>query len=204
LTSSSTVPLSTTAVISDEALARRAAGYAVSGDTTAAVVVAEFSKSLFGDVLEETVGQLEDRVAAVHRGDLRDAEALLMTQAIGLNSMYTELSVLARINLVKNLDVAERLMRLGLKAQSQSRAALETLAAIKNPPTVFAKQANIAHGPQQVNNSLALARVGESESAPNKVLEAHGERLDGGTADAAIAGDQALATVGTVHRPTDD
>jgi hypothetical protein len=37
-------------------------------------------------------------------------------------------------------------MRFGLKAQAQCRATLETLAAIKNPPTVFARQANIADG----------------------------------------------------------
>lgn len=186
----------------------RHAGYAVSGDTTGALVVAEFSKSLFGDVLEGVVGQLEDRVAAVHRGDLRDAEALLIAQAVGLNSMYTELSVLARTNLVKNLDVAERLMRLSLKAQSQSRATLETLAAIKNPP-VFARQANIANGQQQVNNLMAVAspalaphaRAGDSESAPIELLEAHGERLDGGTAEATGASDPALAPVGTVDRP---
>lgn len=63
----------------------RHAGYAVSGDTTAAPVVAEYSKSLFGDVLEGVVGHLEDRVAAAHRGDLRDADALLIAQAVGLN-----------------------------------------------------------------------------------------------------------------------
>jgi hypothetical protein len=37
---------------------------------------------------------------------------------------------------------------LALKAQSQCRATLETLAAIKNPqPVAFVRQANIAHGP---------------------------------------------------------
>jgi hypothetical protein len=57
---------------------------------------------------------------------------------------------------VERLDVAERMMRPGLKAQGQSRATLETLAAIKNPPMVFARQANIVHGPQQVSNTLSL------------------------------------------------
>jgi hypothetical protein len=46
-------------------------------------------------------------------------------------------------------------MRLALKAQGQCRATLETLAAIKNPPVVFAKQRNISHGHQQVNNGAA-------------------------------------------------
>jgi hypothetical protein len=45
-------------------------------------------------------------------------------------------------------------MRLALKAQSQSRATVETLAAIKNPPVVYARQANFAAGHQQVNNGV--------------------------------------------------
>ena len=42
----------------------------------------------------------------------------------------------------EHLPAAETYMRLALKAQSQCRATLETLANIKNPPTVFARQAN--------------------------------------------------------------
>jgi hypothetical protein len=59
---------------------------------------------------------------------------------------------------MKNCEIY---LRLALKAQNQCRMTLETLATIKNPPAVFAKQANIAHGPQQVNNgaeTLAPAR----------------------------------------------
>jgi hypothetical protein len=44
------------------------------------------------------------------------------------------------------VDAADTYMRLALRAQSQCRATLETLAAIKNPPVAFANQANIAHG----------------------------------------------------------
>jgi hypothetical protein len=40
---------------------------------------------------------------------------------------------------------------LALKAQSQCRATLETLTTIKSPPVLFAKQENIAAGPEQVN-----------------------------------------------------
>ena len=57
-------------------------------------------------------------------------------------------------------------MRLALRAQSQCRATLETLAAIKNPPIVYARQANVTTGPQQINNGTAApsqAREIESE-----------------------------------------
>ena len=93
-------------------------------------------------------------------------------------------------------------LRLALKAQGQCRATLETLATIKNPPTVFARQANIANGPQQVNNGVSFARTGNSQSEPNELLEAHGERLDIPAASTTGAGDQALASVGARNRST--
>jgi hypothetical protein len=64
-----------------------------------------------------------------------------------------------------------------MKAQSQCRATLETLAAIKAGPVVIARQANIAHGPQQVNNGVAAnnaqtpARAEQLESAKSELLE---------------------------------
>ena len=81
----------------------------------------------------------------------------------------------------------------------QSRP-IETLALMKNPP-VFARQANIAHGPQQVNNGGVL-RAEVSAPAPNELLEAgNGERLDSGTAGATIGSDPALEAVGTRAGP---
>lgn len=80
------------------------------------------------------------------------AERTLQAQATALNQMFVALASRAtNQEYVKNFEVY---MRLALKAQSQCRATLETLATIKNPPVVFAKQANIAQN-QQVNNGTA-------------------------------------------------
>jgi hypothetical protein len=60
-------------------------------------------------------------------------------------------------------------MRLALKAQRQCRATIETLVMAKNPaPVTFVKQANVAHGPQQVNNGppAEASRARESENRP--------------------------------------
>jgi hypothetical protein len=70
-------------------------------------------------------------------------------------------------------STSEAYMRMALKAQAQCRATVETLVTIKNPPVVFARQANIAQGPQQVNNAMMpagepLAR-GENENTPDKL-----------------------------------
>jgi hypothetical protein len=75
-------------------------------------------------------------------------------------------------------------MRLALKAQSQCRTTAETLAVMRNPP-VFARQANVVNGPQQVNVTSATNQASRAEIPEIKhpeLLEAHGERVDGGAA----------------------
>jgi hypothetical protein len=90
---------------------------------------------------------------------LRDAgtsqlEPLLLAQALALNAVFGEMSRRAANCMQQGPDQAERFLRLGLKAQAQSRATLEAIAAIRNP-AVFARQANIVHnGPQQVVNRV--------------------------------------------------
>jgi hypothetical protein len=84
------------------------------------------------------------------------------------------------------------------------------LALIKNPPAaVFARQAKIAHGPQQVNNgarpghqdpSERPSRAEISETEGIKLLESPNERLDVGATGFAGRSDQAMATMGTFHR----
>ncbi len=125
----------------------------VSGLAVNVLTAAQFSKS-FGDVdLTECLAKLNATVSRVHGGDLREAEALLTAQAVTLNMMFTHLANLAaKTEYVEKLD---RYMRLALKAQGQCRATLDTLAEIKRPPTLFAQQANVAHGPQQVNNTVS-------------------------------------------------
>jgi hypothetical protein len=77
---------------------------------------------------------------------------------------------------------------------------------LKNPPIVFAKQANISAGHQQINNHSSAASASparKSESAPNKLLEAEhgpGERLDDEAAGTPAGGDPQLAPVGAVDR----
>jgi hypothetical protein len=119
-------------------------------------LIEDYSGPLFGavDDLTDTVAALEDTVAAVQRGELGDAEALLMAQAVTLNTIFARCAVVASRNLEgQHIEGTERYLRLALKAQSQCRTTIETLAILKNPTTIFARQANIAQGPQQVNNT---------------------------------------------------
>ena len=76
----------------------------------------------------------------------------------------------------------------------------------RTTPTCAPQRANIANGPQQVNNGAPVAcqatRAGNQETEPNKLLEAPHERMDFGTAGAAVSGNSKLAPVGTFHRAT--
>jgi hypothetical protein len=155
--------------------------------------------------LNALVKELRAQSAAASRGDLSRAEAMLVTQAHTLDMVFTDLALRSKQNMGQHLDAADRFMRLALKAQSQCRATLETLANVKNPPVVYARQANIAHGHQQVNNGMLNdARTPENGTKPSKLLEQErGERLDGGTAGETVGSDPAMAAVGAVHRPED-
>lgn len=139
---------------------------------------------------------LREQASAVNQGDLKQAEAMLMNQATALQTLFARLTEKALG--AEYMSNFEGYMRLALRAQSQSRTTLETLATIKNPPIVYAKQANIAHGHQQVNNGL---RAREFEFEQNQLLEAdNGKRMDTGAQATAVTSNPALEAVGKVNR----
>jgi hypothetical protein len=96
----------------------------------------------------------------------------------------------------------EGFMRMALRAQNQCRATLETLATIKNPPVVFAKQANINQGSgnQQVNNGTPApaSHAQKNIIQPNELLEVQhgGETLDTSATGTTIRKNQAVEAVG--------
>ena len=127
-------------------------------------------------------------------GDMGRFERVLTHQFLTLDALFNNLAQRSgRQDSFKGIEV---LMRLALKAQSQARATAETLALMKNPMP-YIKQANIANGPQQVNNGQQATGAGNFQSEPNKLLEAdHGQRLDIGAQAAASRANQKLETVG--------
>ena len=134
---------------------------------------------------------------------MASAEATLVAQADTLDAIFNELARRAALNMGEYLGATETYLRLALKAQSQCRATLETLAAIRNPPVIYARQANVTTGPQQINNGVAAPTRGrESETAQTQLLEAtDGKRLDTGTASAAGGCNSSLEAVGAIDRP---
>ena len=149
-------------------------------------------------------------------GDMKRAEAMLYGQAHALQAVFMNLS--RRAASQEYLKQWEAYLRMALKAQNQCRMTLETLATIKNPPVVFARQANINNGgQQQVNNGARVeaprARAHFSHAGAHAANPAmaqtgllgvsDGEWLDTRAAGAAGGADPHMAPVGAIDRADD-
>jgi hypothetical protein len=160
----------------DKEQAEATAKLAMRPSVQGAGVAHEYLKQPFGNLdMGALVDCLSGGVEDVWAGDMKRAEAMLYGQATALQAIFMNLA--RRANSQEYLKHFETYLRLAMKAQSQCRATLETLAAIKAGPVVIARQANIAHGPQQVNNGVAAnnaqtpARAEQLESAKSELLE---------------------------------
>jgi hypothetical protein len=169
-----------------------------------AAVVAEYG-AVFGEQdINALIGSLRPRMEKVREGNLQQCERMLAGQALALQSIFMNLSRRAiKQKIITNFDT---FLRLALKAQNQCRTTLETLAAIKNPPVIFARQANINHGNQQVNNGTPApaSRAEKIINQQNELLEVQhgGETLDTRTTGATIHENPAMATMEVGNRRT--
>jgi hypothetical protein len=167
------------------------------------IIVTAEDKSIAGEWLDVpgTLAELRRVASDVNAGDLAHAEAMLINQAIALQSLFARL--IERGMAQDSLPQYEAHMRLALKAQAQSRATIETLANVRNGPVIYARQANVAAGaPMQVNNGLPTgAGARQIEMPPNQLLEPppH-DRMDTRTQSGAGAGDPPMEAVGAKHR----
>ena len=159
------------------------------------------------------IDRLRETFKDVKDGDLHTLEAMLISQATALQTIFTSLA--RRASTQERLPQYQAFLGLALKAQAQSRATISALVDLKYPrQATFVKQANIAHGPQQVNNGgaagassdqYAQARTHAEKSTleQNKLLEAEhgqpGKRMDTRAAQKAERSYQAVETVESVH-----
>lgn len=157
--------------------------------------------------INEAVTVIQERADQAAAGDLGTAKAMLMAQASTLDAIFNEMARRAS-HLVKVKEdgtwsfpgeTMESVTRVAFKAQSQCRATLQTLGELVNPRSVaFIKQANLAQGPQQVNNG-APAPASQKQTPTNELKGlTDGQRLDAGapiTSGAVDSGDEALGAI---------
>jgi hypothetical protein len=146
--------------------------------------------------------------ALLTEGDrIHQAEAMLLNQAAALQAMFIDLASRAKVQ--NNREWLQTMTGLALRAQTNCTQTLKTLGELRSPrQAVFARQANIAHGHQQVNNGNQTVtnentRTGAQERPieQNRLLENdHGKWLDTGAAGTTGRTDSHLEAVGTVHR----
>jgi hypothetical protein len=166
----------------------------------AAAVIADYAKAFGEQDVSALVEQLRTKFDQVDNGDLKHCESMLVGQAHALQSIFMNLA--RRATNQEMLNQYESFLRLALKAQNQCRMTLETLATIKNPPVVFAKQANInqGNGNQQVNNGISApeTRAEKNINQQNELLEVQhgGETVDTRTTGATGGKDKAMEAVG--------
>jgi hypothetical protein len=175
----------------------------------AAATLQEFGKS-FGDLdVTSLMKSLNEQTEATRKNDLGRGEAMLVAQAHTLDAIFHVMARRAANNLGHYPETVDRYLKLAFRAQSQARATWEALSAMKNPPMVgYVKQANIAHGHQQVNNASTgpstTSRPVENSNLQNKLLEeGDGKRLDTGTTGKTGQADSAMAAVGALDRAKD-
>ena len=181
------------------------ARFAMGPTTLAACLLVDLHTNMPDTDIAAFIAELDKQVQAANNGNLQRSDAMLVAQSHTLDAIFYSLIGRSRANSAEGyLQAAEIYMRLALRAQSQCRATVETLAAIKNPaPVAFVRQANIAAGPQQVNNApmpaVTPSRAGNSENPPNKLSEASNE-LPTDARTSAVAGsvDPQLEAMGTV------
>lgn len=186
----------------DKSKERMMAEIGLSACTLNTLTARSFSKVAVGETdLTESISVMFSKVQKIKAGDLSDMEATLAVQVVSLNSIFNEMARRASLNMGEYLPAAETYLRLALKAQAQCARTVEVLAAMKNPTVVFAKQANIAHGHQQVNNGNST-HTGKPVNQENELLEVnHGsEKMDTRTAQTAGGKDPAMATLDTIER----
>lgn len=173
------------------------------------LVIDAFKKDVMGEDadIRMMMDNLEGSINEIKVGDLSHLEAMLLSQATTLQTLFTSFALKASRQ--QHLPNHQIFMTMAFKAQAQSRATLQTLVDLKCPkqPT-FVKQANIAHGAQQVNNGVEPpTHDSHAKSAgieKNELLKDRNDQANGMDARASGTTGRAnpsMATVGPLHRP---
>ena len=151
-----------------------------------AVTASSFAGKVLGNSIEHP-GLMDyvDHVLKVggkaESGDLAIASRLLASQAITLDSIFTELARRAALNLSEYVNAAERYGRLALKAQSNCRATLEALAKLHQPREQTVRHVHVNEGGQAVIADQFHSHTGGQQNAKS-AIQSHATRAAGTSA----------------------
>lgn len=168
----------------------------LSPEIQASASLSMLTSGAFSDAgFAELVDALKAITKETKDGGFGRLEETLTAQGVVLDAIFNHLAQRAIHNIGHYVQTVEIYMKLALRAQSQCRATLETLVNLNRPQI---RQTNIAHGPQQINNSISA----EKRKPPNELLENKEHEsdkwLDTGTPKETVGIDQELEAVGEI------
>ena len=134
-----------------------------------AAAASGFTAKLLGSKIEQPgLGDYADYVQLTTEkaagGDLAMASHILAAQALTLDNMFTELARRTALNMGDYVNAAERYGRLALKAQSNCRATLETLAKLHQPREQTVRHVHVNEGGQAVVADHFHQHTGDREN----------------------------------------
>ena len=176
---------------------------AIMPSVNSAAVVEAFQLSVMGkgsDLLSLIKG-LENTFIDVQKTDQKYLEAMLVGQAIALQTIFTSLA--RRASAQDKLLQYQTYLNLALKAQAQSRATISALGDMKSPcHQTYVQQTNLSTGPQHVNNVINSSLQGtKAKNTPNQLSEGSNElHKDTKSQGLEVGANSSLETLGTIDR----
>jgi hypothetical protein len=138
----------------DEPVGKTTARVALSPLARHASLAGAFAYQALGDGrrsnLTQTIAALEEEVGTASGGDPGLASRILASQAVTLDTLFTEMARRSALNFGQYPEAIERYMRLALKAQANCRAKLEALARLHQPREQTVKHVHVNQGGQAV------------------------------------------------------
>lgn len=129
-----------------------------------------FADKILGTTIEapglmDYISHMQIVTKSAEDGDLALASRMLAAQATTLDSMFTELARRAALNMGEYINAAERYGRLALKAQSNCRATLETLAKLHQPREQTVRHVHVNEGGQAIVADQFRNHTGDGKNA---------------------------------------
>ena len=160
-------------------------------------------EDIIGVDVETLATELEAQNKAIHNGDLRTLEAMLLDQAHVLQALFVNFT--QKMSRAECFNHKETFSRIALRSQNQCRQTLATLAELKTPTrATFVKQQNNAIN-QQINQDNGRVENSEtSDTSANELLEEMTcERMVTRAAKTPIGFNQAMGAMEQINRPED-
>lgn len=152
-----------------------------------ALTVSQINKSQFGGIAEAPgLGDYSDAIRAkgdmAAEGNLAFASRMLAAQAVTLDNIFAEMARRMALHMGEFLEPTEAYARIAMKAQAQSRAALEALAKLHQPREQTVRHVHVNEGGQAVFADT-INQTREGGANENTVTQPCGaEAATGGTA----------------------